>query len=128
MQANKHLLLWSSLATLGLLVFAATEENVLKDWRRVQGAAQGPAGAIEVHLRQVVVPSLRVADRCVTCHVGMAAGEPNVVGDPTLARHADVGHDPNTLGCTPCHAGQGRATEKDAAHGDVDFWPSPIVA
>lgn len=127
MQANKHLLLWSSLATLGLLVFAAAQENFFKDWRRIQADASGPAGPVDVHLRQVVVPSLRIADRCVTCHIGMAAGEPSVVGDPMLKRHPDVGHDPNVIGCTPCHGGQGRATEKDAAHGDVHFWPSPMI-
>lgn len=127
MQANKHLLLWASLATLGLLVFAAARENFFKDWRRAQTEARAPSGPLEVHLRQIVVPSLHVADRCVTCHVGMLAGEPNVAGDPALKRHPDVGHDPNTLGCTACHGGQGRATEKDAAHGDVAFWPSPMI-
>lgn len=127
MQANKHLLLWSSLATLTLLVFAATRENLLKEWRRIQTDARGPAGPIDVHLRQVVVPSLRAADRCVTCHVGMAAGEPTIAGDPVLRRHPDVGHDPNTIGCTACHGGQGRATEKDDAHGDVHFWPTPMI-
>ncbi|MCC6406963.1 MAG: c-type cytochrome [Planctomycetes bacterium] len=127
MQANKHLLLWTSLVTLALLVFAAARENVFKEWRRVQSAASGPAGPIDVHLRQVVVPTLAVADRCVTCHVGMAAGEPVVAGDPTLKRHPEVGHDPNVMGCTACHAGQGRATEKAAAHGDVHFWPTPMI-
>jgi cbb3-type cytochrome c oxidase subunit III len=127
MRANKHLLLWSSVATLALLVTAAVEENVTKDWRVLQSGAAGPAGPIEVHLRQVVVPSLRAADRCVTCHVGMAAGEPVVDGDLVLGRHPDVGHDPNTMGCTACHGGQGRATEKADAHGDVPFWPAPMI-
>ena len=75
MKANKHLLLGSSAATLVLLVTAAYEENVTKEWRVLQSRAVGPAGPIDVHLRQVVVPSLKAADRCVTCHVGMAAGE-----------------------------------------------------
>lgn len=127
MQANKHLLLWSSLATLALLVLAAAEENLFKDWRELQRSAVGPAGPLDVHLRQVVVPTLRCADRCVTCHVGMAAGEPNVAGDPVLKPHPQVGHDPNTMGCTACHGGQGRATEKDDAHGRVHFWPQPMI-
>jgi mono/diheme cytochrome c family protein len=57
----------------------------------------------------------------------MHTGEPTVVGDPALKRHPDVGHDPATMGCTPCHAGQGRATEKDDAHGNVAFWPQPMI-
>ena len=127
MNSNKHLLLWSSLATLALLVVAAAEEHVFRDWRELQGSAAGPAGPIDVHLRQVVVPSLKAADRCVSCHVGMAAGEPSVVGDPVLKPHPPVGHDPSTMGCTACHGGQGRATEKDDAHGRVHFWPEPMI-
>ena len=127
MQANKHLLLWSSLVTLALLVTAAIEENVYKEWRVLQGSASGPAGPIDVHLRQVVVPTLKAADRCVSCHVGMGAGEPVVAGDAVLGAHPPVGHDPTTMGCTACHGGQGRATDKDAAHGWVHFWPEPMI-
>ena len=127
MQANKQLLLWSSLATLALLVCAAVEENALKEWRVLQSGAKGPAGPVELRLRQVVVPTLKAADRCVSCHLGFAAGEPSVAGDPVLKRHPDVGHDPNVMGCTACHAGQGRATEKADAHGTVEFWPQPMI-
>ncbi len=127
MRTTKHLLLWSSLATLALLVTAATRENVTKDWRVLQASAKGPNGPVEERLRQVVVPTLHAADRCVTCHVGMATGEPNVSGDPILKKHPPVGHDPSTMGCTACHAGQGRATEKEDAHGTAEFWPSPMI-
>jgi len=127
MRANKHLLLWSSVATLALLVAAAVQENLLKDWRVLQARAVGPAGPIETHLRQVVVPTLKAADRCVSCHVGMVAGEPSVAGDPVLRKHPEVGHDPNVMGCTACHAGQGRATEVEDAHGTAEFWPQPMI-
>jgi len=127
MRKNKHLLLWSSVAALTLLVAAAAEENLFREWRRIQHAARGPAGPIDVHLRQVVVPALRAADRCVTCHVGMATGEPAVPGDRALRPHPDVGHDPAVFGCTVCHGGQGRATDKADAHGDVHFWPDPMI-
>jgi cytochrome c oxidase cbb3-type subunit 3 len=80
-----------------------------------------------MQLRQIVVPALRVADRCVTCHVGMAAGEQGVVGDKVLAPHPRVGHDPAEYGCTTCHAGQGRATEAADAHGSVPHWPEPMI-
>lgn len=127
MRKNKHLLLWSSLATLWLLVIAAVQENVLKDWRQLQAAAVSPDGPIEVRLRQIVVPALGVTDRCVTCHVGMAAGEPTVASDRVLKPHPPVVHDPTLFGCTTCHGGQGLATETADAHGDVHFWPEPML-
>ncbi len=129
MKANKYLLLASSLGTLLLLVVAAVQENVFKDWRRIQGSARvaGSAGGIEVRLRQVVVPALRATDRCTSCHVGMAPGEPGLTGGPVLAPHPKVVHDPANFGCTVCHAGQGRATETADAHGEVPHWPRPMI-
>lgn len=127
MRRNKHLLLWSSALTLVLLVVAAAQENVFKDWRQLQQRAKGPDGAIDVRLRQVVVPQLGVIDRCVTCHIGMAPGESAVLNDPVLAPHPAMPHDPAEFGCTACHGGQGRATEIDDAHGDVPFWPEPML-
>jgi mono/diheme cytochrome c family protein len=127
MKANKHLLLWSSLGVLALLILAITEENLLKDWRRIQRTAVSEAGPVEVQLRQVVSPALRVTDRCVSCHVGMAPGEQALAGGKVLAPHPKVVHDPATFGCTVCHGGQGRATEKADAHGTVPHWPRPMI-
>lgn len=127
MKANKHLLLWSSLGVLGLLIVAMTEENLLKEWRRIQRTGRSEAGAIDVHLRQIVSPALRVADRCVSCHVGMAPGEQGLAGSKVLAPHPKVVHDPAIFGCTVCHGGQGRATEKADAHGTVPHWPTPLL-
>jgi mono/diheme cytochrome c family protein len=127
MKANKYLLLVSSLGALALLLVAAVQENFFKDWRRIQGSARSAAGGIEVHLRQIVVPALRVTDRCTSCHVGMAPGEQGLTGAPVLASHPNVGHDPANFGCTVCHAGQGRATETADAHGDVPHWPKPMI-
>lgn len=127
MRANKYLLLLSSLGALALLLLAAVQENVLKDWRRLQNSARSTTGVIEVRLRQIVVPVLRVTDRCTTCHVGMAPGEQGLSGAPVLASHPSVGHDPANFGCTVCHGGQGRATETADAHGEVDHWPRPMI-
>jgi mono/diheme cytochrome c family protein len=127
MKANKHLLLWSSLAVLALLVLAMTEENLLKEWRRIQRSGRSEAAEMEVRLRQIVVPALRVTDRCVSCHVGMAPGEQASGGGGLLASHPKVGHDPAAFGCTACHGGQGRATEKADAHGNVAHWPMPML-
>lgn len=127
MNKNKHLLLWSSVGVLGLLIIAAVQENFLKPWRRIQAAARTESGPVAVHLRQVVVPKLHTVDRCVSCHVGMAPGEQGVGGDRVVLAHRDVVHDPAEFGCTVCHGGQGRATEQADAHGDVHFWPRPMV-
>lgn len=126
MNGNKWLLLVSSLATLALLVAAAVQETALREWRRLQHAMRGEAGPIAVHLRQVVNPTLGVADRCVTCHVALAPGEGELTG-PLAAPHPPVVHDPAAFGCTVCHGGQGRATEKADAHGRVPFWPHPML-
>lgn len=132
MRFYKHLLLWSSLGTLAVLGWAALSENLLAGWRRAQVAARGrlpaeEARAFSVELRQVVIPELNVADRCVSCHVGMAPGEKGVPGDKLLASHPPVVHDPAAFGCTTCHSGQGRATTEADAHGEVEFWPEPML-
>ncbi len=132
MRFYKHLLLWSSVGTLVLLGWAAVSENFLPGWRRVQVAARSrlapeEARSFSVELRQVVVPDLRVSDRCTTCHVGMSPGEKGVPGDKALAPHPPVVHDPAALGCTTCHGGQGRATATADAHGAVAHWPEPML-
>jgi len=127
MKKNKYLLLLSSLGVLALLLVAAAQENFGREWRRIQGAAHNGEGPIPVALRQIVNPSLGASDRCVSCHVAMAAGEQNVEGAPVLEPHPQVVHDPAEYGCTVCHGGQGQATEKEDAHGEVEFWPEPML-
>lgn len=127
MARNKHLLLWSSLLALALLLAAAVQENVLKDWRRIQRQTRSAAGPIDVQLRQIVAPGLRATDRCVSCHVGMAPGEPGLSGPRAVLPHPPLPHDPADYGCTVCHGGQGRATDADDAHGAVRFWPEPML-
>jgi mono/diheme cytochrome c family protein len=126
MARNKWLLLGSSLGVLALLVTAAIQENVLREWRRIQSTAVDADGPIPMQLRQVVNPTLGVADRCLSCHVAMGPGEEEVT-IPGMPRHPAVAHDPGEFGCTVCHGGQGRATERDDAHGRVEFWPEPML-
>ena len=127
MNKNKYLLLASSLGVLGLLVIAASQEHFGREWRQIQAEGHTEEGPIPVALRQIVNPSLRVSDRCVSCHVSMAPGEQEVTGSTVLEPHPQVVHDPGEFGCTICHGGQGLATEKDDAHGDVHFWPEPML-
>jgi len=130
-RANKVLLLSSSLVTLTLLGAAAYRENFGSEWRRIQREYRrrlpAESSDFNVQLRQVVVPELGVTDRCVSCHVGMAPGENVAQAHPLFGRHPDVVHDPAEYGCTVCHGGQGRATERAAAHGDVAHWPEPMI-
>jgi mono/diheme cytochrome c family protein len=126
MSKNKWLLFGSSVGVLVLLIVAALQENVFREWRQIQSHARGPDGPIAVQLRQVVNTSLGVADRCVSCHVAMAPGEQAVTGRG-MATHRPVVHDPAEFGCTVCHGGQGRATEKLDAHGRIPFWPEPML-
>ena len=126
MRANKYLLLASSVGVLALLVGAATLENFFTEWRQIQSVAHAD-GPVPQQLRQVIVPALGASDRCVSCHVSMAPGEQNVTGHKVLLVHKNVVHDPTEWGCTVCHAGQGRATTKADAHGDVHFWPEPMI-
>jgi cbb3-type cytochrome c oxidase subunit III len=131
-RANKYLLLLSSLATLVLLVAAAYEENVAREWRRLQRAYRSQlvspqAEDFQIQLRQVYAPNLHATDRCITCHVGMAPGESGIKGHRVFTSHPDVGHDPLQYGCVVCHGGQGRATETADAHGTAPHWPSPML-
>ena len=127
MKKNKYLLLISSIGVFVLLVVAAAQENFFREWRTIQRAARSEEGPVPVQLRQVINPGLAISDRCVSCHVSMAAGEQSVVGTDVLRPHKPVVHDPAEFGCTPCHGGQGQATLKADAHGDVPFWPEPMI-
>jgi mono/diheme cytochrome c family protein len=132
MRANKILLLGSSVGVLLLLAGTALQENVLQSWRKVQRAYEtrrpaDPDNGFGVQLRQVVVPDLGVADRCVSCHLGMAPGEEGIAGDALYGPHPDIPHGPAEFGCVACHGGQGRATSVPDAHGDVRHWPHPLL-
>lgn len=132
MKINKILLLASSLGTLALLSFAALDENFRQEWRVLQREyrAQLPEAqrlAFPIQLRQLVVPELDAFDRCITCHLGMAPGESGIDGHPVFTSHPPVVHDPASFGCTACHAGQGRATDSESAHGEAEHWPRPMI-
>ncbi len=140
----KWWLLVSSLATLALMIIAALQENVYPQWRLtrteyaeiLQQKATDDRGRMiadqfEIGLDQNVLPELQRVDRCITCHAG--------VDDPRMADQDEDGpfrthsgdflanHPPQKYGCTICHQGQGRATMLPDAHGEVPFWPAPLL-
>jgi len=127
MNKNKYLLMISSIGVFLLLVIAAFSENFLKEWHGIQANGATAEGPIDVRLRQIVNPNLKVTDRCVSCHTGMAPGEQITTALKVGAAHKPVVHSPSEIGCTVCHGGQGQATEKDDAHGDVHFWTEPML-
>ena len=90
------------------------------------------ARAFRPGVRQIWIPALGRVDRCVTCHLGYewAGTLPPTVPAP-LAPHPDLpyleAHPFPEFGCTSCHGGQGFATERRAAHGDVEHWDAPLL-
>jgi mono/diheme cytochrome c family protein len=91
-------------------------------------AAKSAVLATPLEIHQVMLTGLQRVDRCTTCHLG--------VDDPTLKNapepfryHANLGpHIPSKFGCTICHGGQGLATDKQSAHGNVAFWQTPLLS
>jgi len=133
MRANKHLLLWSSIGALVLMILASIQEGFFQEWQQAQTnyrsmLSREQKSEAQVQLRQIVIPSLSVSDRCVSCHVGMTPGEEGIPGELLFRQHPNVVHDPADFGCVVCHGGQGRATVATDAHGMVAHWPSPMLS
>ena len=71
---------------------------------------------------------LQRVDRCISCHVGIDRGgfedQPHPYKTHPHRRLLLSTH----VGCTPCHEGQGVATNSIAqAHGNVQFWEHPLL-
>jgi mono/diheme cytochrome c family protein len=80
-----------------------------------------------LQIRQILLPDLKRVDRCTTCH--QTVEDPSYGGYPQpLAYHPHHEQHPfEKFGCTVCHRGQGRATTKADAHGDVPHWDEPML-
>lgn len=82
---------------------------------------------------QIQLPEMKQVDRCITCHTGIS--HPAMADQPQpFKTHPDLGipgflakHPFDEMGCTVCHHGQGRATEKKHAHGPVHHWEDPLL-
>lgn len=130
------------LALLGIALSAVTGyvfyDAATPEWRAYQGefrtqveekfgaerAASVPAGLGQVH-----VPQLGVTDRCVTCHQATAWKGFESAPEPFRTHPAEIlkSHPVDRFGCTPCHGGQGYATETVEAHGLVEHWEEPML-
>jgi mono/diheme cytochrome c family protein len=91
-------------------------------------AAKSAVLATPLEIHQVMLTGLQRVDRCTTCHLGV--DDPTLKSAPEPYRyHANLGpHIASKFGCTICHGGQGLATDKESAHGNVPFWPSPLLS
>ena len=88
-------------------------------------------------INQIVLPEfdrsnfdtpLQRVDRCTSCHIGINRSgfedQPNPYKTHPHRRTLLGSH----VGCTPCHEGQGVATNSIAqAHGNVQFWEHPLL-
>lgn len=125
--------IFAGLAVTFVCVLAiAPAKSQFTEWRAVQARYAELAGRQgvappEVGIQQLWNPKLRAVDRCPSCHLGMGGLAEAVAGDRLFAAHPAIPHDPADLGCTICHAGQGRATKRDAAHGRTAFWEEPML-
>ncbi|MCK6683730.1 MAG: c-type cytochrome [Thermoanaerobaculia bacterium] len=124
------------LLVISTIVFAVTDHR--KDWRYYQaefkkmvaekfGAEK--AATIPSGMKQIWVPDMRRADRCITCHQGIlwkgfeTADHPYKTHPPEPIRT----HPIEKYGCTSCHGGQGFAVQSQEAHGPVKFWEEPVL-
>ncbi|MEN8189097.1 MAG: c-type cytochrome [Thermodesulfobacteriota bacterium] len=94
--------------------------------------ARKRAARIETGIRQVYIPALKKADRCTSCHIGVENPMMAGVGQPFTTHSGNYlkNHPVAKFGCTICHYGQGRATNKKEAHGGergVSHWDYPVI-
>jgi cytochrome c2 len=135
------LLVVASLAFFALVVWSVLREGET-EWGPIQRRFVGTLerfGEVEAArsftpgIKQIWIPQLGRVDRCVSCHLGYEWGSvlPTSVPAP-LAPHPDLSfmqsHPFPEFGCTVCHGGQGFATEKRAAHGEVGDWDEPLLS
>jgi len=88
-----------------------------------------------IEIKQIHNPELGLVDRCESCHLGTrepvlltaeAMGGGSVFTSHPNPRLLQI-HDPETLGCSPCHNGNGVATVGIIeAHGRYKHWLWPL--
>jgi len=138
------LLLVASVVVLGFMGLATFRE-MSTEWQQHQAeykdylitnakddAAKKRAERIETGIRQVFISSLKKADRCTSCHIGVENPMMTKVDHPYKVHPGNFleNHSVAKFGCTICHYGQGRATNKSEAHGGErgeNYWDYPVI-
>lgn len=140
-ERHDTLLLVGVSALLVLILVVAYAREARSPWRREQARAvehiQAAVGseraqAVPRGLRQIWIPEIPRADRCVTCHVGIEEGA-DLRSLPHPARshpHPELfkAHPTDRFGCTLCHGGDGLATTQALAHGETKHSVSPLLS
>jgi mono/diheme cytochrome c family protein len=90
-------------------------------------AAMNAMLASPIDIRQHLLPGLQRVDRCTTCHLGTEDPTMKNAPQPYTYHNNLAPHVPARFGCTVCHGGQGLATDKANAHGNVEFWQQPLL-
>jgi len=121
------------------------QENITPEWRIHQltyldqikktpvldTVPEPEAIFLEIGLKQIWLPQMNRVDRCVSCHVAIENPHFDKKENPLKFHPQDYlkKHDPEKVGCTICHDGQGRAvTFKDAAADDPHlYWNKPLL-
>ena len=88
------------------------------------------AAPLPTGVQQVWVADLRRADRCITCHQGIAFQGFETAEHPYRTHPVEPlkTHPVQQYGCTSCHGGQGWAIDTAAAHGEVAHWEEPLLS
>ncbi|GAB4410252.1 MAG: hypothetical protein OHK0032_05990 [Thermodesulfovibrionales bacterium] len=127
------LLLMSGLILFTFIILAFYRE-ISPEWKRYQAdyrellikkakdeALRKKAAALKVEHQQIYLESLKRVDRCMYCHIGV--NNPLMADAPVpFKQHSGdylKNHPVEKFGCTVCHYGQGRATNKKEAHGII---------
>ena len=88
-----------------------------------------------IKIRQIHVKDVDLVDRCESCHLGtrepVTLTKAAMGGEEVFVSHPNKEllkiHDPEKFGCTPCHGGNGVATDSIVkAHGRHTFWLWPM--
>lgn len=122
---------------IGTVLFMWSDQA--KDWRFYQMEfkslvaeqfGEEKAATVPSGLQQIWVAELGRADRCTTCHQGVAWKGFEKADHPyrTHPEEPLKTHPIEQFGCTSCHGGQGWAIETDAAHGQVAHWEEPLLS
>lgn len=119
------------IAALAPTLVWALMRGYFTEWATVQQrynvlASHASLASTPIGIKQIWQPEIGIVDRCSSCHLGVEAANP-MLGESLFAPHPPIPHDPRTMGCTPCHGGQGRATTASAAHGNVEAWADPLL-
>ncbi|MCL4456307.1 MAG: c-type cytochrome [Nitrospirae bacterium] len=137
-------ILFLSGAVLFVFTLIAAYREIAPEWKRYQAqykeqiiklakddATKKKAKELVPAVQQIYLGTLNRIDRCMSCHMGV---ENPMMANAKLPLKQHSGdylknHPPDKFGCTVCHYGQGRATNKKEAHAATrdTHWDFPTI-